>query len=214
MSSLKVALCAGAAALTAALCPTAHAADGEGGREGVSVTPSTPSLGSEVSLEVSGCRGTTGTAASAAFVSSARLVGADGSVLAGETRIRTSLRTGSYGVTITCADFRLEKKIVIVAGPAGRTEKGRPEADDADDADGGASDDGTATGSGDDTAATPASPVAPVLAGGGGAAPLASGGGGRVQGPGAAHAVTGLVLAGAATVAVALRTVRRRSGAE
>ncbi|MFJ9742752.1 hypothetical protein [Streptomyces sp. NPDC101166] len=208
MSSLKVALCVGAAALTAALGPTAHAADGEGGREGVSVTPSTPSLGSEVSLEVSGCRGTTGTAVSAAFVSAARLVGSDGSVLAGETRIRTSLRTGSYGVTITCADFRLEKKIVIVAGPAGRTENGQSEGDGTDS---GAS--GDATGSGDDTASAPASPVAPVLAGGGGAAPLASAGGGRVRAPGAAHAVTGLVLAGAATVAVALRTVRRRSGA-
>ncbi|MER5720179.1 hypothetical protein [Streptomyces sp. NPDC002132] len=207
MSSLKVALCAGAAALTAALGPTAHAADGEGGREGVSVTPSTPSLGSEVSLEVSGCRGTTGTAVSAAFVSAARLVGSDGNVLAGETRIRTSLRTGSYGVTITCADFRLEKKIVIVAGPAGRTENGQSEDDDTD---GGASDE---TKSDDTTASTPASPVAPVLAGGGGAAPLASADGGRVRSPGAAHAVTGLVLAGAATVAVALRTVRRRSGA-
>ncbi|MEU0060652.1 hypothetical protein [Streptomyces sp. NPDC006334] len=207
MSSLKVALCAGAAALTAALGPTAHAADGEGGREGVSVTPSTPSLGSEVSLEVSGCRGTTGTAVSAAFVSAARLVGSGGDVLAGETRIRTSLRTGSYGVTITCADFRLEKKIVIVAGPAGRTESGQSEDDDTD---GGASDE---TKSDDTTASTPASPVAPVLAGGGGAAPLASADGGRVRSPGAAHAVTGLVLAGAATVAVALRTVRRRSGA-
>ncbi|MFJ1736259.1 hypothetical protein [Streptomyces sp. NPDC088254] len=207
MSSLKVALCAGAAALTAALGPTAHAADGEGGREGVSVTPSTPSLGSEVSLEVSGCRGTTGTAVSAAFVSAARLVGSDGNVLAGETRIRTSLRTGSYGVTITCADFRLEKKIVIVAGPAGRTENGQSEDDDTD---GGASDE---TKSDDTSASAPASPVAPVLAGGGGAAPLASADGGRVQSPGAAHAVTGLVLAGAATVAVALRTVRRRSGA-
>ncbi|MER5377343.1 hypothetical protein [Streptomyces sp. NPDC002553] len=207
MSSLKVALCAGAAALTAALGPTAHAADGEGGREGVSVTPSTPSLGSEVSLEVSGCRGTTGTAVSAAFVSAARLVGSDGNVLAGETRIRTSLRAGSYGVTITCADFRLEKKIVIVAGPAGRTENGQS---DDDDTDGGASD---GTKSDDTTASSPASPVAPVLAGGGGAAPLASADGGRVRSPGAAHAVTGLVLAGAATVAVALRTVRRRSGA-
>ncbi|MFF3844697.1 hypothetical protein [Streptomyces sp. NPDC002328] len=198
MSSLKVALCTGVAALATAFVPTAHAADGEGAG-GVSVTPSAPSLGSEVALEVSGCRGRTGTAASVAFVSAARLVGSDGSVLAGETRIRTSLRTGSYDVTVTCADFRIEKKIEIVAGSARRSED---------------------TGSGDNQAGSgesqadsaPATPVAPVLAGGGGAAPLAAAEKGRVEAPGAAHAVTGLVLAGAAAVAVALRRARRRGG--
>ncbi|MGV9942033.1 hypothetical protein [Streptomyces sp. NPDC003401] len=61
----------------------------------------------------------------------------------------------------------------------------------------------------------PASPVAPVLAGGGGAAPpTAAGDDSRVAGPGLAHAVTGLLLAGAAAVAVVLRGVRRRRGKE
>ncbi|WP_411079264.1 hypothetical protein [Streptomyces sp. cmx-18-6] len=53
------------------------------------------------------------------------------------------------------------------------------------------------------------SPVAPVKAGGGGAATLAE----RAeesQGPGTRHAVIGLVLAAVASVAVALRTSRRR----
>lgn len=53
------------------------------------------------------------------------------------------------------------------------------------------------------------SPVAPVKAGGGGAATLAE----RAtesEGPGTRHAVIGLVLAGVASVAVALRSSRRR----
>ncbi|MFF5366498.1 hypothetical protein [Streptomyces sp. NPDC013187] len=60
----------------------------------------------------------------------------------------------------------------------------------------------------------PASPVAPVRAGGGGAAgSLAAEEGGA--GPGTAQGVTGLVLAGAAaTVVVALRGVRRGRGTD
>ncbi|MFI9149893.1 hypothetical protein [Streptomyces sp. NPDC053367] len=51
----------------------------------------------------------------------------------------------------------------------------------------------------------PASPIAPVRAGGGGAAPyLASPVDARTTGPGTAQAVTGLVLAGAAALAVVL----------
>lgn len=53
-----------------------------------------------------------------------------------------------------------------------------------------------------------ASPVAPVEAGGGGAAHLAVVDA-RAAGPGTAHTVTGLVLAGVAATAVALRSARR-----
>ncbi|ARF72734.1 hypothetical protein B7C62_10950 [Kitasatospora albolonga] len=53
------------------------------------------------------------------------------------------------------------------------------------------------------------SPVAPVKAGGGGTATLAEQGAAS-EGPGLRHAVIGLVLAGVASVAVALRTSRRR----
>jgi hypothetical protein len=56
------------------------------------------------------------------------------------------------------------------------------------------------------------SPVAPVQAGGGGTAHLVAAEQTRTEkGPGAVHAVIGLVLAGAAATAVALRSVRRRS---
>ncbi|MFJ8081377.1 hypothetical protein ACIQ6Y_12175 [Streptomyces sp. NPDC096205] len=50
----------------------------------------------------------------------------------------------------------------------------------------------------------PASPIAPVRAGGGGAAHLASPVDARTTGPGTAQAVTGLILAGAAALAVVL----------
>ncbi|MFG3405968.1 hypothetical protein [Streptomyces sp. NPDC048142] len=57
------------------------------------------------------------------------------------------------------------------------------------------------------------SPVAPVKAGGGGTATLAERSTeGQGQGPGVRHAVTGLVLAAVAAVAVALRGSRRRRG--
>ncbi|MFJ6082931.1 hypothetical protein ACIQI8_16160 [Streptomyces sp. NPDC092369] len=57
----------------------------------------------------------------------------------------------------------------------------------------------------------PASPVAPVHAGGGGSAHLAAVDA-RSAGPGTAQAVTGLVLAGIAVAAVALLGARRSRG--
>ncbi|CAL9517541.1 hypothetical protein SUDANB6_03776 [Streptomyces sp. enrichment culture] len=62
--------------------------------------------------------------------------------------------------------------------------------------------------------ARPASPVAPVDAGGGGTARLTTAADDGTAGPGAAHTVTGLLLTGAAAVAVALRGARRRPGTE
>ncbi|MER7896926.1 hypothetical protein ABTX62_12595 [Streptomyces sp. NPDC096046] len=59
----------------------------------------------------------------------------------------------------------------------------------------------------------PASPVAPVQAGGGGAAALIAAED-RGNGPGTAQGVTGLVLAGVAAVVVAWRGVRRRRGTD
>ncbi|WP_246201488.1 hypothetical protein [Streptomyces alboniger] len=55
-------------------------------------------------------------------------------------------------------------------------------------------------------------PVSPVRAGGGGTAQFTSvaSAGADEAGPGTRHAVTGLVLAGVAAVAVAVRSVRRR----
>ncbi|MFF8971502.1 hypothetical protein [Streptomyces sp. NPDC014995] len=181
MGSLKATLCAGVAVVATTLIPTAYAVDGGSGGGEVSLTPSTPTPGAEVSLRVGGCVGKTATAASEAFVSDARLVGADGT-LAGETRVRSALDPGAYAVTIVCADFRIKGTIKVVAAST--------------------------------SPSAPASPVAPVRAGGGGAAPLASAGEARADSPGTAHAVTGLVLAGLAAAAVALRTVRRSRGTE
>ncbi|MEV8538715.1 hypothetical protein [Streptomyces sp. NPDC051572] len=176
MGSLKVTLCAGAAVVLAALTPTAYAADGGG----VTVTPASPAPGADVALKISGCAGTTGSAASAAFVADAKLVGAAGT-LAGETRVRTSLEPGSYDVKITCGSVTVKGAIKVVA-------------------------DGSQSPSAPPS--TPASPVAPVHAGGGGTAHLAAVDA-RAAGPGTAHAVVGLLLAGVAAAAVALRSARR-----
>ncbi|MEU9732029.1 hypothetical protein [Streptomyces sp. NPDC048002] len=63
------------------------------------------------------------------------------------------------------------------------------------------------------TPSTPASPVAPVKAGGGGSAvDLAAEDAEGSGGPGTTHAVVGLLLASAAATAVALRSARRRRG--
>ncbi|MEW2490275.1 hypothetical protein [Streptomyces sp. NPDC048411] len=59
----------------------------------------------------------------------------------------------------------------------------------------------------------PLAPIAPVRAGGGGTAVLTEQAAER-DGPGTAHAVLGLALATLATVAVALRGVRRRPTAD
>ncbi|MET9663249.1 hypothetical protein [Streptomyces sp. NPDC006510] len=56
---------------------------------------------------------------------------------------------------------------------------------------------------------SPVAPVAPVAAGGGGTALLADREA-RQEGPGTAHAVTGLALAAVAAIAVAFRSARRR----
>ncbi|MCW8383794.1 hypothetical protein [Streptomyces justiciae] len=166
------------------LTPAAHAADGGDGG-GVAVTPASPAPGTDVALRVSGCASSrTGTAVSAAFVAEVRLTGADGT-LVGETRVRTELKAGSYDVKISCGDRSRSGALTVVEGPVGPSE----------------------------APAQPspyASPVAPVHAGGGGTAQhLAS-----ATGPGTAHAVTGLVLAGVAAAAVALRRSRRSRGSD
>ncbi|MFJ9902697.1 hypothetical protein ACIRVK_07295 [Streptomyces sp. NPDC101152] len=149
---------------------------------GVWVNPATPVPGSDVALRVSGCAEKTATAVSAAFVADARLSVADGA-LVGETRVRSSLTVGTYDVTVTCGTSRRTSTLTVGQDTA------RPSA----------------------PANVPASPVAPVHAGGGGTARLSSSGV-RAAGPGTAHAVTGLVLAGVAAAAVAVLGGRRRRG--
>ena len=178
MGSLKITLCAGAAVVLAALTPTAYAADGGG----VSVTPASPAPGADVSLRISGCAGTTGTAASAAFVADAKLAGASGT-LAGETRVRSTLEPGSYDVKITCGSLTVKGAIKVVEN-ASQSPTARPSEQPL------------------------ASPVAPVHAGGGGTAHMAAVDV-RAAGPGTAQTVVGLLLAGVAAAAVALRSARR-----
>ncbi|WP_324784060.1 hypothetical protein [Streptomyces sp. H51] len=148
---------------------------------GVSVSPSSPAPGGDVALRVSGCASRTATAHSAAFVAQARLAGAGGT-LAGETRVRSSIGPGTYDVEIACADADADVKGRITVAAAS---SGRP--------------------------AGPASPVAPVPAGGGGTARLAVTDA-RPVGPGTVHEVTGLVLACAAAAAVAVLGTRRGRG--
>ncbi|MEV0636999.1 hypothetical protein AB0I77_18970 [Streptomyces sp. NPDC050619] len=185
MGSARVTLRAGflAAATTAvtALAPTAPAAYAQDG--GVSVSPSSPAPGSDVTLRVSGCTEKTARAVSEAFVADVRLTvsGTDG-MLVGPSRVRTSLEPGTYTVKVTCGDGDFKGALTVVAKSAHGAE--RP--------------------------TVHASPVAPVRAGGGGTARLAAADDdARATGPGTGHTVTGLVLAGAAAVAIVLRRTRR-----
>ncbi|MEU0074245.1 hypothetical protein ABZ027_32625 [Streptomyces sp. NPDC006332] len=184
MGSLRLTLCSTVLAV-AALTPAAHATDGDS----VTVTPSSPAPGADVALRVNGCAVKSATATSAAFVTDARLTGSGGT-LAGETRVRTSIRAGSYDVRISCADLQVKDRITVGhSGSAGSSAQASPSAQ----------------------AAPPAhaSPVAPVPAGGGGTATLSASQDARAAGPGTAQGVTGLVLVGVAAVAVALLGSRR-----
>ncbi|MFF9769801.1 hypothetical protein ACIGXF_05480 [Streptomyces sp. NPDC053086] len=189
MGSLRLTLCTAtlAAAAVTAVAPAAHAADGGS----VTVTPASPAPGTDVALRVGGCTGEQGTATSSAFVSDARLTGAEGilnraqGVMSGETRVRSGLEPGAYTVKVTCSDRTITGSLTV-GGPDG-AQPAEPV--------------GPLTSS--------ASPVAPVPAGGGGTAHFAtvatSG-----SGPDTGQAVTGLALAGIAAVAVGLRARRSR----
>jgi len=198
MGSMRITLCAGvavAAALTPA--PLAYAADG-----GITVTPASPAPGSDVRLVVRGCTGKTGTAKSEAFVADVLLAGeGQGGALVGGSRVRSSLVPGTYNVTVGC-DGRNGK----VKGTITVTEKSAdtPEASKKPEKPSEAA---------SAPAPVPASPVAPVPAGGGGAAEQLAADA-RGAGPGTRQAVVGLVLAGVAAVVVAVRSVRRDRGTD
>ncbi|WP_399885413.1 hypothetical protein ACGH7X_14600 [Streptomyces sp. BBFR51] len=154
---------------------------------GVSVTPASPAPGTDVTLRVPDCTEKTAVAVSAAFESDVRLsLAAGDGVLVGSSQVRSTVRAGAYAVQVKCGDDARRGTITV-------DERRRP----------------------DTRPSAPASPVAPVDAGGGGTARLAADSGeqARSEPPGTAHTVTGLVLAGiaAVAVAVALRSVRSRS---
>ncbi|MFE9684241.1 hypothetical protein [Streptomyces sp. NPDC006285] len=213
MGSLRLALCAGVVA--AALSPAypAYAADG-----GVFVTPGSPVPGSDIQLRVQGCTGKSGTAASEAFVADARLTGKSGA-LTGGTRVRSTLDPGTYGVRVTCDG--LEDKVrstVTVLDKKQRDkqekqekEERREEREKKERQEKQAQEKREAEEGPERRRDTvPASPVAPVHAGGGGSARVAAED--RSEGPGTRHAVVGLVLASVAVVAVAVSSARRGRG--
>ncbi|MFD9435254.1 hypothetical protein [Streptomyces sp. NPDC060002] len=207
MGSLKITVCAGVAVTAAVLIPTAYASGEGGGDKGgsVSITPSTPAPGAEVTLKVSGCGGRTATAVSDAFVADAQLADAGGT-LVGDTRVRSSIGAGTYDVQITCVDFKVKGHLKVVASSSAESSQASRSSDFESAEPYGPS--------------TPASPVAPVHAGGGGTAPLAplaplaAVEEARVDGPGTVQAVVGLVLAGVAAAAVVFRGVHRRRRAD
>jgi hypothetical protein len=204
MSSLRLTLSTGILAATAALTPAAaHATDGGG----VQVSPSSPAPGGAIALRVTGCLGKTGTAASDAFVSDARLTAADGA-LGGETQVRSTARPGPYDVEIVCGEMSLKTRLTV--GLAGSADPARPTAPASSAAPDPAAPIAPASPAAPDpvTPTAPASPTAPVRAGGGGTAHLAAVDTGST-GPGAAHAVTGLLLAAGAAVVVVTGRARR-----
>jgi hypothetical protein len=184
MGFLPPTVCTGLLAF-AVLTPAAHAADGGG----VAVSPSTPAPGSDVTLRVSGCTETTARAVSAAFVTDVRLTRTDGA-LVGESRVRSTITAGVHTVKVTCGPTERTAALTVVGRAPSRPSEvaGHP--------------------------AAPASPIAPVLAGGGGASGLAAGDErAGTTGPGAGHAVTGL-LTGIAAAAVVLLGSRRSRGTD
>ncbi|MBW8800770.1 MAG: hypothetical protein JF597_46575 [Streptomyces sp.] len=178
MGSIPLTLCTGLVVCAAGLAPAAAlAADGQG----VTVIPASPPAGAVVALRASGCSGTTGTAASTAFVTDVHLAGTGGD-LTGQAEVRSTAGAGDYTVQVTCGGSAVTGSVTVVR-------QSQPDA----------------------PGVVPASPFAPVHAGGGGTAPLASVDA-RSAGPDAAQAVTGLLLAAVAAVAVGLLSARRRHG--
>ncbi|MFF2011161.1 hypothetical protein ACFVWY_19090 [Streptomyces sp. NPDC058195] len=157
---------------------------------GISLTarPPTAGPGGEVELRLAGCAGRTATGESDAFVAAARFSPAADGGLYAETRISSDAPLGDHTIRVTCTD---DRSATGTTGTAGATSTA-----------------GT-TGTVTVTDRGRATPLAPVAAGGGGAALFAAGDE-RREGPGTAHAVTGLVLAAVTAVAVALRGTRRR----
>ncbi|GGT27893.1 hypothetical protein [Streptomyces purpureus] len=210
MRSRPIALrAAGAAVAVAALAPAApsHA---EGGVH-VTVTPSTAAPGADVDIRVTGCKGTAGKARSKAFVADAELSRREGGTypLFGDTTMKSDVSPGTYKVTVVCDGRDHPNAGSFEVGPKHRpTHEPEP------------SHHPTHRPTYEPTHQPHHSPVAPVRAGGGGAASMAAAPESadtttvEEQGPGTRHTVIGLVLAAVAAVLVALRSVRRRRGAD
>ncbi|MEU8955963.1 hypothetical protein AB0C93_16845 [Streptomyces sp. NPDC048518] len=178
-------------ALAAALPATAALAHDDGSVR-ATVIPSSSAPGATVEVSVTGCDGTTGSAGSGAFEGDAGLTGRDGGryALSGTATIRHGV-SGTYDVTVTC-DGHPHQGVGTVRVTGGHESGGHQS---------------------HESGRHHPEPVSPVRAGGGGAAErvhTATSAEAQEAGPGTRHAVIGLVLAGVAAVAVALRSVRKR----
>ncbi|MFE5793600.1 hypothetical protein ACFQ8C_13650 [Streptomyces sp. NPDC056503] len=189
MRSGPLALRAAGAALALVLAPGAATALAHDGVQ-VTVTPSAAAPGADVDVRAQGCKGTTGAAKSPAFVADAELTGRDGGDYAvfGGATVRTGLEDGTYKVSVTC-DGHDHPDVGTLTVRHHQRPTHRP---------------------------APVAPVAPVRAGGGGtaafAAPAAPGVAQTASedGLGTPYTLLGLGMAGAAAVAVAFRSSRRR----
>ncbi|WP_282695533.1 hypothetical protein [Streptomyces sp. CC208A] len=192
MRSGPIALRAAGAAVVLVLAPAAGTALAHDGVQ-VTATPSAP--GADVDIRVQGCEGSTGTAKSPAFVADSELGGRDGGrLLSGAATVRTGLEDGTYQISVTCDGHDHP-------GLGALTVTRRPAADHQEQP---------------AHRAAPATPVAPVRAGGGGtaafAAPVAPGVAQTASedGLGTPYTLLGLGMAGVAAVAVAFRSSRQR----
>ncbi|MDN3293737.1 hypothetical protein QWM81_06695 [Streptomyces ficellus] len=169
-------------AVLAPAAGTAHAGDGEERAKVTAlVVPATTKPGGDVDIRVHGCEGKHGSVRSKAFVADAELSGREGK------------GNPLYGDTTVKSHLDSGTyPLTVHCDGRDHHDAGRVHV----------------------THKPPPSPVAPVKAGGGGAALAAEappkGGSTEQQGPSTSHTVIGLVLAGVAAVAVALRSTRRR----
>lgn len=103
MRSSSIALRAAGVAAVLVLAPFAPEARADDAVD-VTVSPADAVPGDEVEVLVKGCKTTAGAATSVAFVSAAELAWQDGqrSRLFVETRVKSSVKVGTYTIGVTC----------------------------------------------------------------------------------------------------------------
>lgn len=189
------------------------------------VSPSPVRPGGEVKIKVAGCENPrSASARSDVFVADSELAGRDG--LRGEAKIKSSTEDGKYQVDVWCDghDHRGAGVVEVNHKPKPKPKpsvkptpsvkpkpksSAKPSAKPEKKAAASAPPSGTATHASESASA---SPVAPVRAGGGGRTSTTDMAADRA-GPSTPHTVIGLVLAGVAAVAVAVRSARRKRSA-
>lgn len=209
---------AGAAAVLV-LAPATAASAGNSVR--ATVNPAATAPGGEVEIRVVGCRDRSGAARSAAFVADAELSArGEHGWLTGTAKVRTDAEPGTYALRVTCdlRDHRHAGSVQVEGHPHEPSHSAHPSPPPKPSHPSWPRPSHTGHGEPPDSPSPSASrphesPVAPVRAGGGGTAVLAA----PVStvdaddaGPSTPQTVIGLVLAGVAAVAVAVRSARRR----